>query len=228
MHRILPAAVLLAAAVPAAAAEQRYTVTDFDRVEVSGPYQVTLSTGRPSSAVATGTRDSIDRVDIAVQGGVLRVRPNPSAWGGSGVTGPVTIALTTQSLRAATVNGSGSLDVDKVRSMQLDVAVIGSGRARIAGIAADNVRANLLGSGSLELGGTAKALRAELHGSGGLAAADLKVDDAAIVADSSGEAKLAVVRSAKVTSRGSGGVEIIGSPACTVDATGAGRVQCGK
>jgi len=229
MHRILPAAALLCTAAPALAVDRQYSVTDFDRVEVSGPYQVTLATGRPSSAIAKGPRDAIERIEVAVQGGVLRIRPNASAWGSANAaSGPIMIVLTTRTLRAATVNGAGRLDVDKARTMQLDVTVVGSGGAHIAGIETDSLRANLLGSGSLELSGRAKTFRSELHGSGNLDAAQLKVDDATIVGDSSGEAKVAVVRSAKVTARGSGGVEIVGTPACTVTSLGAGRVICGK
>lgn len=82
MKRILPALALAALAAAAPAAERRHTVTDFDRVHVEGPFEVTLATGRPSSAVVSGSPAAIERVSIEVQGRVLRIRPNRSAWGG--------------------------------------------------------------------------------------------------------------------------------------------------
>ena len=115
MKRIMLAGLALAAAAPATAAERRYTVTDFDRVQVDGPFVVTLSTGKAGSAVATGDQQAIDRVSIEVQGRLLKVRPNRSAWSGfpGEEGGPLAIALTTHGLRGASVIGSGSLAIDK-------------------------------------------------------------------------------------------------------------------
>ena len=45
MNRIMLAALAITVAAPAQAAERRYTVTDFDRVRVDGPFVVTLATG---------------------------------------------------------------------------------------------------------------------------------------------------------------------------------------
>src|SRR5690349_20556352 len=83
MTRIPPLALLaFAAAAPAAAAERHYSITDFDRVQVDGPYRVTLATGRSSAARAEGSTEALDHVSIDVQGGILRIRRNRSAWGG--------------------------------------------------------------------------------------------------------------------------------------------------
>ena len=229
MLRTLLAAALFAFASPALAVDRSYPVTDFDRVQIDGPYQVMLSTGGPSSAKASGDREAIERVDVDVQGSTLRIRANPSAWGGypGAKTGSVTFTLTTRSLRAATVNGAGMLSVNKTRGLQLDVSVVGSGRATIAGIDADSLRATLLGSGSLQLAGKAGMLRTELHGSGSLDAVALSAADVTVFADTAGQVRLTATRSANVTSNGLGDVEVAGSAACTVKQLGSGRVRCG-
>src|SRR5687768_12032998 len=99
MTRILPFALLaLAAAAPAGGAERSYSVTDFDRVQVDGPYRVSLRTGLTSGARAEGSQEALDRISVDVQGGTLRVRRNRSAWGGypgEGI-GSVTLTLTTR------------------------------------------------------------------------------------------------------------------------------------
>ena len=57
MIRILLALLALAAlAAPAAAADRRYSVTDFDRVIVEGPYVVRLVVGRTSVGDARAAR----------------------------------------------------------------------------------------------------------------------------------------------------------------------------
>src|SRR3546814_19405145 len=54
MNRIMLAALALTATAPAQAAERRYTVTDFNRIRVDGPFVVTLATGKSPSATASG------------------------------------------------------------------------------------------------------------------------------------------------------------------------------
>lgn len=228
MRRIMLAALALAA--PASAAERRYTVTDFDRVKVDGPFQVKLVTGKASAAVATGSSQAIDQVSIEVQGRTLRVKPNLSAWGGypGEGPGPVSIELSTHDLRGATVQGSGSILIDKASAMRFDASVSGSGRVGVGSVEADRLMLSLIGSGRIEMGGKAKKLHASIHGAGDLDAKALTTEDAVIGADTSGEIAVGVRRSAKVTATGAGNVEIVGDPACTVDAKGSGRVLCGN
>lgn len=229
MKRILPAILVLAAAAPAEAAERRYTVTDFDRIQVEGPFRVTLSTGRPGSATARGNQQAIDRVSISVEGRVLRVRPNRSAWGGfpGEAGGPVEILLTTHGLRAATLTGAGSLDVDKAKAMRFDVAVSGSGSLSLGRVEADDVVVSLLGSGGVTIGGRAERLRATVQGAGSLVAGNLQVEHAEINSDTAGTIEVSVSGDVKVNATGPGDTRILGSPACTVKALGAGRVRCG-
>ena len=83
MSKILLAIAALALSAPAAAAERRYPVTDFDRVVVEGPYIVRLTAGPSSSATARGTQAALDRATIDVTGTTLRIRRNRSYWGGT-------------------------------------------------------------------------------------------------------------------------------------------------
>ncbi|HYJ83325.1 MAG TPA: head GIN domain-containing protein [Allosphingosinicella sp.] len=230
MTRTLPLALLaLAAAAPAQAAERTYSIADFDRVQVDGPYRVTLTAGRSSSARAEGSAEALDQVSIDVQGGTLRVRRNRSAWGGNpaGAAGPVAVALTTHSLRGAAVVGSGSLDVDSAKGLRVDLSVSGSGRLSVSALDADTLVVGLLGGGRITLAGRAKQLRATVQGSGDLAAAGLSADDAQIASDTAGTVAVAVARTARVTATGPGDVEILGSPTCAVEARGSGQVHCG-
>ena len=230
MNRIMLAALAGAIASPLSAAERRHSVTDFDRVQVDGPFQVTLATGRSNSAVVTGSADAVERVSIDVQGRTLRIRPNRSAWGGypgEGV-GPVQIALATHDLRAASVSGSGSISIDKARSMRFDLAVSGSGRITLGNVEADTLTLGLLGSGRIEIAGRAKELRATIQGNGDLRAEKLLVEDARVNADTAGFVEVSVRRSADVTATGPGDTRIIGKPACLVKSLGSGRVACGS
>jgi hypothetical protein len=230
MRSFIFALLALLALSPAYAAERRYSVTDFDRIQVDGAFDVRLTTGKSSSAVATGSPAALDRVAIDVQGRTLRIRPNPSAWGSSpsNQDTPVTIALTTQALRAATVNGAGLLSIDRLRGLRADVGIAGSGRIAVSSAEVDSLFLNMLGSGKMQVAGKAKSLRAEVRGSGDLEAQGLTAADAQIFADTAGSITLQASRSANVVATGAGDVNVAGAAACTVKRQGIGRVLCGK
>jgi hypothetical protein len=231
MNRIIAALALAAvSASPSLAAERTYSVTDFDRVVVEGPFTVRLATGRNSSAAATGSQQALDRFSIEVQGRTLRVRPNRSAWGGypGAAVGPVAIEIATRDLRAASVNGAGSLSIDRAGGLRLDLTVEGAGRIAAPALSADLLVVSTIGSGRLQLGGTARELRASVHGWADLDASALTAQGATIVTDSAGRIAVSVARQATVTASGIGEVDIAGTPACTVRGLSAGQVRCGN
>jgi hypothetical protein len=229
MKRIMLALAAAALAAPAAAAERRYTVTDFDRIQIEGPFEVTLSTGRPSSAVASGSNDAIDRLSLDVQGRILRIRAKQSTWSprGDQSDGSLKIALGTHDLRAATVIGSGSLAVDRAKAARFDASLSGSGQLTLGAVETDNLIVRLLGSGKIGIGGKAKSVRATIQGSGDLDARGLQSEDLVLNSETSGDVAIAARRTAKVAAGGAGDTQIIGKPACMVSARGSGRVACG-
>src|SRR5687767_10418798 len=213
MTRSLTAfACLLASAAPAAAAERRYSVTDFDRIVVEGPYIVRLSVGRATSATASGSQAALDRVSIDVSGQTLRIRRNRSSWGGNpgAQEGPLTIEVVTRNLRSARLIGPASLDIDRVAGLRVDLIVEGSGRLRAANVAADNLSLGLAGSGRLEIAGTAEILNADIQGTGDVEASQLRADNATIVSGTTGEVALQVARTATVNAYGLGNVTVAG------------------
>lgn len=231
MTRFLPFALFtVATAAPAGAAERRYPVTDFDRIEVEGPYKVTVRSGLASAARAEGSADALERISIDVQGRTLKVRPNRSAWGGypGDRPGAVAISLTTRDVRAAAITGSGSLEVDRARGLRVDVSVSGSGRIAVAALDADNLVVGLLGSGRIALAGRARQLKATVQGSGDLAADGLVVDDAQVTAATAGRVALAASRTVRLKAAGPGDVEIAGNATCTIEGEGSGNISCGR
>ena len=219
---------LAAVAAPAAAEERRYAVTDFDRVVVEGPYVVHLVTGRPTAATASGHRAALDRLSLDVTGQTLRIRRNRNQWVGStAVQGPVTIELATRTLRGARLIGPSELTIDRLAGLRVDLAVEGSGRLNVAAIATDNLTFGLFGSGRLELAGRSGTVRADIQGSGDVAAAQLRAETLTVTSATSGNVALAAVRSATVNALGLGTISVAGRPACTVRGPGADLVRCG-
>lgn len=223
------AALIASLGTPAPAADRRYTVTDFDRVQVEGPFTIVLKTGKPPSARATGSAQATDRVSIEVQSRTLKVRPNRSAWSSNPGKdyGPLAIEITTHDLRAASVNGSGSLAIDKAKAMRFDLTLSGSGRISVADIRADNLIIGMLGAGKMSVGGKVKEFRGTVQGTGDFDGSALAAEDVRINSDTSGTVTINARRTADIVSGATGDTIVLGKPACTVKALGSGRVSCG-
>lgn len=228
----LPILALLAlASLPAVAAapnaKRTYSVTDFDRVRIDGPYQVSLKTRVTPYARASGSAAAIDGLSVQVQGRTLVVRQsNSSGWGGypGEVRGPVTIEVGTHELASAYVNGAGSLDIDKVRGMSFSVDISGPGAARIGQADVDQLKVGIAGAGTAKLAGKAKKLTALIRGTSSFEAEGLQSTDAVIGAEGPSMVRAAVTGTAKVDARGLAAITLTGNPACTIKAQGSANV----
>lgn len=231
--RSAPLALLLLAACASAAsaAERGYSINDFDRIRVEGPFAVTVHLGPAAAARASGTGRALDGVTVTANDGTLVIRADHQAWGGwpgGAQDDRVTIAVTTPSLRGVALIGSGAVHVDRMRGPALALSVGGSGAIDVAAVDADKLGLALSGSGGITVAGRARQANLLLQGAGDIDAAGLTAGDAVVSAMGSGNIALAATRSAKVQSGGSGDVTVSGTPACTVAQTGSGTVRCGR
>lgn len=231
---LLPAAlagVALIAASAAQADERRYSVSNFDRIRVQGPFEVRLVAGKAPSGVAVADVRTLDQLALDVEGTTLIVRLNGQGWGetprSARTTAPV-ITLTTPMLRSALVNAGGRLRVTTMKAQRVDLTVNGSGSIDARGIDTDQLVATVIGTGDIGVAG--RASRAQLldNGSGRITGTDLQVNDLTVRLDGPGEIRAAARYTAKVTTTGLGKVTVDGNPSCTVTAIAGGPVVCGK
>ncbi|GLR48317.1 GIN domain-containing protein [Sphingomonas astaxanthinifaciens] len=217
---------LLAASTPLSAAglPRTFTVTSFDRIRMEAPYAVTLTTGRAPSARAEGSPQALDAIDLRVEGTTLILRQR-SGFGSDGSGSPVRIMLSTPSLRTALMVGAGSLAIDRMDGLSVDLAMQGSGVLSVGRIAADKVNAAAQGSGKLSLAGTAKMASYLNRGTASLAADALAADEVVLSADGAGDAAIQARREAKITAAGPVQVRVSGEPACIVKAIGSAMVS---
>lgn len=217
----------LAFASPSAAATRSFGIEGFDRIRVDGPFRVKLTTGVAPFAKASGSPAAIDRVAIDLQGRTLVVHVSRSSWGGypGAAPGPVEISVGTHDLSAAWLNGSGSLDIDRVKGLSFELSVQGSGGTTIAKADVDDLRVTLFGNASASVAGRTAKLTAIQRGITSLNAGGLTVKDATIAADGGSTASAAVTNAAKVTASGTATVSLTGNPSCTVRANGSATVS---
>ena len=101
---------------PGSQTSRTYQVGAFDRIEVSGPYDVKVATGGSPGASATGGDKLLDETEVVVEGNVLKIRAKKKngirwSWGRKG---KAEFTVTTAMLREAGIAGSGAIAIDKV------------------------------------------------------------------------------------------------------------------
>lgn len=200
----------------------------FDRVSLRGSDNVVVRVGGKESVTATGPQNVLDRLEVKVVDGELRVgREKHWNWGWSRDDGRTVITVTLPRLRGASVAGSGDMKVDTVRVPAFEAAVAGSGNLAIDSLVADAASLKIAGSGDATIAGAAKTIDIAVAGSGNLHGRGFKSEHAKVRIAGSGNVRTQVSGDADVSIVGSGDVEIAGTPRCKVSKIGSGDVRCG-
>jgi hypothetical protein len=233
--RILAFLIIAAVASPLAAAQRNYSVTDFTRVRVEGPFAVTVATNIAPFARATGSPRALDRVSLRVDGRTLIIRTDRSAWGGSEDedAGPVTISVGTHEVEQASLTGPGSLAIDRVRGLDFSLSSYGSGAVSIGDVQSDRLRLFSQGAGSARLAGKTKQLDAAQNGPGLIDASALTAKDATLSALGPASLRATVSNSVKLVASGTATIALDGDPVCERKVSGSAvvtgcRVQTGQ
>ena len=223
---LFASALIVAAWQPAGAATRNFGITSFDRIRVDGPYRVQLKTDVPPFAKASGSPAAIDRVSIEVMGRTLIVRSNQS-WGtypGQDV-GPVEISIGTHDLTSAWLNGSGSLEIDRIKGLSFVLTTQGSGIVQVGDAQVDTLNVSVAGNASAVVAGRVGKISARVRSLSVLDASNLQAKDADLGAEGPATIKGNVSNAAKVSASGVSTVTLSGNPACTSTVTGSASVS---
>ncbi|MEI6487260.1 MAG: head GIN domain-containing protein [Sphingomonadales bacterium] len=217
-------AATLAAVAPANAAERRFDLSGFDRVALAGSDDVVVRHGSGFAVLATGETADLDKLEILVDKGVLKIGRKRGNWSWGGKT--VTVAVTMPALHGIAVAGSGNLKADRGEGETFGLRVAGSGDADVAAIDARTVNVDLSGSGDVAGGGRCGALNIRIAGSGDVAFGNLKCTNTAISIAGSGDVAAHATGQADIRIAGSGDVTITGGAKCIKKVAGSGDVRC--
>jgi hypothetical protein len=230
------AAVLLCGLAAAAAdaappiSRQAYSISEFDTVRLEAPLDVVVTTDKGVAASATGDRDTLDRIDLRVNSGILviRLRTNGS-FGGSGdgrARAATKLSISTNLLQRVTVMGAGTLSVDRLKGAQVQAMLSGGGRLTVARVEADKADVALGGSGSMTLLGSVPDAKVTMSGSGRLDGTGFVAQRLVVVTEGSADAQLAARDTATVSANGTGQVTVVGKANCTVRKVGSASITC--
>ncbi|HKX91251.1 MAG TPA: head GIN domain-containing protein [Sphingomicrobium sp.] len=211
---------------PGPEVSRNFQVGAFDKIAVSGPYEVIVSsTGQPGVS-AKGGSNLLDETEVVVEGGTLKIQPRKHRglrfnWN----DGKAVFTVNGAALHAAAIAGSGGISVDKV-SGDFEGDVAGSGDLKIASVAGGKVKLSIAGSGGVDAAGKADSVDLSIAGSGDIRAGSLASRTADISIAGSGNVRANASESADVSIMGSGDVEVTGGAKCSVSKAGSGNVRC--
>ena len=145
--------------------ESEFEVGEFDRIELSGPFDVEIETGKPEVR-AIGPDWALDTLSVEVEGGCLSIGCDGEC------DGDVHVTIAVPKLHSLRMLGSGDVSVDNVKGDLFECASSGSGDLSIDEIKAERVKLSAAGSGDVRIDKVRGAeLEARLMGSG-----DLSID----------------------------------------------------
>jgi len=206
---------------------RNYQVGAFDKIAVSGPYEVNVVTGGQPGVSAKGGEQLLEETEVVVEGGTLKIKPRKKrgiSWNWRG--GKAVFTVNAAAIHGAAIAGSGGINVDRVAG-DFDGDVAGSGDLKVGAIAGGKVKLAIAGSGDVEAAGKADSVELSIAGSGDMRTSGLTSRTADVSIAGSGNVEANASETADVSIMGSGDVRIQGGAKCTVSKAGSGNVVCG-
>ena len=206
-----------------------YDVGAFTGLEVAGPFDVKVTTGKAVSVAATGPQKLLDETEVVVKDGKLLIRPKKKNWfGGMNWSSdePSTFTISVPSLDQAAVAGSGDIDIDRVSGERFKGSIAGSGNLRLPAVAVQELGLSIAGSGELTAAGQAQRANYNIAGSGDLDASGVRAVDAEAKIAGSGNIKAQATGTARANIAGSGDIAITGGARCETRKNGSGDIRC--
>jgi hypothetical protein len=215
---------------PGPVVQRSFQVGNFTEVEVAGPFDVDIRTGGNPGVSARGNRALIDRLEVEVRGNKLVIHPKSEhRWFGGwhSTVGKGSISVTVPMIEAATLAGSGDLNVDNVRGDRFDGKIAGSGGLKLGTVEVGTLKLGIAGSGGATAGqGKAQQAEYEIAGSGNVDAQTLQVQTLKVSIAGAGDVKAHASGTADVSIMGAGDVTVMGGAKCDAHKMGSGNVNC--
>jgi len=205
--------------------QRSFEVGEFSSVSLEGSHDVIVTAGAAPSVRAEGNAEAIERLDIRVENGNLKIGARRNGWFSRG-RGHVTVHVTAPALEAASIGGSGDMRIDRVETASFAASIGGSGDMEIGALRARRAVFSIAGSGGIRAAGQAEEADISIAGSGGLSAEGLETRRADVSIVGSGDVSLRASEAVDASIMGSGDVNGTGTARCSVSKLGSGDVRC--
>lgn len=196
------------------------SIAAFTGIDAASSIDVEVTRGDSQHVEVTAQPNLIDLLNVDVSGGTWKIRTKK----GFRTREAFIVRITTPGLELAHLSGSGDVHAENVFADGADLAVEGSGSLTATGINGPKVKANVDGSGDLNLKGTCSELNAHIDGSGNLRAQGLAANSVNVRVEGSGDAEVTAISELDARIEGSGNVRYAGKPKVESKVQGSGAV----
>lgn len=219
-------------ASPANAVERKLLVASFENIVVIGDIDVSVETGKPVSAKASGDRRVLDLLKLERTGTTLRVRvlDLPNNEKGVPITQPLRVMLTTPVLQNVVLSGNGVIAISSIKQNEAAKIVIeGNGKVTAQNVTADQLMADINGNGQIEIGGgLVRDARVTIIGAGEYRGAKLSARKLRLEHNGNATSSATVAEGTDIYNRGSGNINIGGKGTCFIKLAGRAAINCAK
>jgi hypothetical protein len=212
-------------------AEER-RVGDFEKIQVSGVGKVIITQGDAESLSIETDDNLMEYIETKVRGNTLEIGftsdTSFSPGGGQKVLEPTSgfvFRIGVIDLNDLSLTGAARVEIDKLKTDQLNVYLSGAGDISIDDLNGDQLNVHLSGAGDVDLAGKVTDQLVTLEGVGRYQAYDLESQNATVTISGAGGANLWVTETMTVTISGAGDVKYYGSPTVVPEISGLGRIQ---
>ena len=205
-----------------------YLLRDFSTIALDTGAQMQVRVGPAWSVHADGPAVVLATMRVERDGNALKItRRDPRAKGDPALERQVRFTVTVPSLTAAALGGTGTITIDRVTGARFNAAVGGRGTLTVGALDTGEAEVSIGGAGHVAAGGRVRALKVSIGGSGSLRAPALHAAQAEVAVAGSGSVVTIVDGAARVSSVGSGTIDLGPRARCTVTKMGGARVRCG-
>ncbi len=128
------------------------SLKDFERISVSGVYDLAIAVGGDYSIAIAGPADEVERIEVSVSNGELEFSQTERKGGWRRKQEGVDVAITLPMLRSLDVSGVVDGDIEGIDADTFDFDISGVGDIDIEG-RCDTLTANVSGVGDLDADG---------------------------------------------------------------------------
>ncbi len=197
---------------------------EFAGLSALGPDHVRFSTGTQWQVRAEGDPRTLDRLRFVVRQDSLLVGRRS---GDDSKLPAATIHVTAPAIRAATLAGSGTLNVDRLSGSAVSATVAGSGDLTVGTVTTKALTGTVAGSGNLRIAGRAERANLTVAGSGRVHGSALQADRVNSTIAGSGGVTVHSDGTVAAQISGSGDVAVAGRATCRQSRIGSGKLRCG-
>ncbi len=185
---------------------------DFDEIELSGAYDVTIYKGNAYQVEFSGDDDLRDRYNVRQRGSVLIIEyENPYLVQKDLIGDKVHIRITLPELQRLETNGAGRVSFSGFSGDHLDIEVAGAVKLK-GDVKVRHLRVDLTGASKLTLQGEGHSLDADLLGASYLDAFNYTVRDARVSATGASKVRVYVTRRIEIEESLASDVDYRGNP----------------